>query len=139
MDRGMLLVVVDGKVEVIKNDADGDEQCLATLGPGSVLGEMGLVRDAPATATVRTVRDATVFELRRDEFHRLVQSGDPAALTMTLAIARILAERLDRMNEEAVRLCDRYQEALDAAGTVTARGRVEELNEFRSVLSQWNF
>ena len=135
----MLLIVLEGKVEVVKGDADGDAQCLATLGPDSVLGEMGLVRDAPATATVRTVRDSTVFELRRDAFHRLARSGDPAALTMTLAIARILAERLARMNEEAVRLCDRDQEALDAAGEVTSRGRVEELSEFRSVLSQWNF
>jgi CRP-like cAMP-binding protein len=136
--RGALLVVLEGEVEVLKGEAGGSAHCLVKLGDDSVLGEIGLLRDAPATASVRTTRESTVFELDRDTFDRLLEAGDMSAYRVSLCIARILASRLERMNEEAVELCAKYEQALAETGE-THGHRVAELASFRTRLSEWSF
>lgn len=137
--RSKLLVILDGEVEVIKDLDTGDEQCLVCLGAHSVLGEMGLLRGLPASATVRTTRETRIFELGYETFHDLLADGETAAYKMTVNIARILGERLERMNQEAIRMCEEFEEALDAAGEVQETARVKGLEEFRATLSRWNF
>ena len=47
---------------------------LATLKPGDVFGEISLIEDSPATATVTAARAGTVLFLARDVFARLVEA-----------------------------------------------------------------
>jgi len=67
-----LFVVLSGQVAVEKAGADGAAQPLATLGPGSVFGELALVRGGPTTATVSAAGPTTVLFLARDYVSRLV-------------------------------------------------------------------
>jgi len=57
-------VIADGEVAV--QDEQGAE--VAVLGPGSIVGELGLLRDVPAAATVRTLTPAVVYVGNRAEF-----------------------------------------------------------------------
>jgi len=66
-----LYVVLSGEVEVQKGEAPF-ETTLATLRSGELFGEIALVRNTPATATVRAARPATVLFLAREYFERLV-------------------------------------------------------------------
>lgn len=135
-----LVVVLEGEVEVIKGDVGGEHQCLVNLTNQSVLGEIGLVLDQGASATVRTVRPSKLFLLPRSRFDEILAARDGAAAALALALARILAARLQRMNQEAVELCDRYAEVLAQAGTAKGTARVAELQQFRQqLLSEWNF
>jgi putative peptide zinc metalloprotease protein len=54
-----------GRVEVLARGAPGDEYHLATLGPGSILGEAALLTDEPRNATVRALEPCTLLALRR--------------------------------------------------------------------------
>lgn len=54
-----LVLLVTGAVEVVRRAATGDHE-LAVLGAGSVVGEVSLLFDEPATATAVTIRDARV-------------------------------------------------------------------------------
>lgn len=68
-----LFVVLAGKVDVTKRDG-GRSILLATLGPGDVFGEISLLDDAPATATVTAAAQCTVLFLAKEIFERLVQA-----------------------------------------------------------------
>jgi CRP-like cAMP-binding protein len=54
-----------GRVEVLARGVSGHEGHLATLGPGSLLGEAALLTDEPRNATVRTLEPCTLLALRR--------------------------------------------------------------------------
>ena len=100
-----MYLVVEGAVEVVARTDSGDRR-LAVLGPGSVLGEMGLLRDAPAGAGVWTTGPTRCYRLDRWAYDQLVEHHPATACRLTAAIARALAERLDRMNLWVVGLLD---------------------------------
>lgn len=84
-DPGDAFLVIDtGEVAV----TDGDRR-LATLGPGSGIGEIALLRGVPRTATVTAITDVTGTSFDAALFIAAV-SG-PAA---TFAAARVVDERL---------------------------------------------
>ena len=64
-----LYVLVSGEVTVHKGEKE-----LATIGPGEVIGEMGILDDAPASASVTTASDVTVFRLGSGPFYALMAS-----------------------------------------------------------------
>ncbi len=63
---GRMLVTRGGASE--RNNDGGGETVLAQLGPGDVFGEMSLLDEAPAVATVRTQARSWVLLLGRDDF-----------------------------------------------------------------------
>jgi CRP-like cAMP-binding protein len=68
-----LFVLLAGEVDVSK--VDGVEKVLlATLKPGDVFGEISLLTDQPASATVTAARQSTVLFLPREVFLKLVQA-----------------------------------------------------------------
>jgi NADH dehydrogenase len=71
-DRGdRLYVIVDGEVEVVKEEFGKGEITLARRGPGDCFGEMALVSDTPRTATVRSRTSLNVLTMHREAFHGL--------------------------------------------------------------------
>lgn len=68
-----LYVVLHGSVDVWKRDGD-EKVLLATLGAGDVFGEMSLLQDAPAAATVTAAQRSTVLFLAREYVERLLTS-----------------------------------------------------------------
>ena len=61
-------IVVDGEVEMLQ----GEDQIVATLGPGQFFGEMAIMLDRPRTASVRATTPTTLLSLERDEFRDLM-------------------------------------------------------------------
>src|SRR5512142_2121166 len=51
-----VIIILDGQVEVAAGD-----RVLATLGRGEVLGEMSLIENQPASASVRTLERSTLL------------------------------------------------------------------------------
>jgi NADH:ubiquinone reductase (H+-translocating) len=77
-DRGdRLYIVVDGEVEMLKQDPRQREQPLARLGPGECFGEMALVNENPRMATARTVKNVNLLSLDRATFSALFASHPP--------------------------------------------------------------
>jgi cAMP-dependent protein kinase regulator len=68
-----LFLIASGTVRVTKKDADGEPLVLAELGPGDVVGEIGIVLRRPATATVRALSSAVAMELTRDGFAEAIR------------------------------------------------------------------
>jgi CRP-like cAMP-binding protein len=83
-----MFAVVDGEVEVLVRGDDGHDRRVATLGAGSLVGEISVLTGEPRTATVRAITGATLYELGPRQYERLVRSrpqlrDDLAALAAT--------------------------------------------------------
>ena len=91
-------VIVSGLVAVRHKDVDsGVEFLLAELGPGQMFGEMALITGKPRTATVVALEPTTCSVLERADFDRAL-AAHPG---IGLALARMMAERLERTNRNA--------------------------------------
>jgi CRP/FNR family cyclic AMP-dependent transcriptional regulator len=85
---GHLYILLEGQLEVVKA---GTTLAFASE-PGAMFGEMSLLLDQPHTATVRACAECRVYEVL-DAGRLLSESPE-----LTLAIARMLAERLNVAN-----------------------------------------
>ncbi|MCB9598183.1 MAG: cyclic nucleotide-binding domain-containing protein [Sandaracinaceae bacterium] len=68
-----LLLIASGHVRVLGVDADGDELVVAELGPGDVVGEIGLVLRRPATADVVATHRTVALRLTAAEFQDAIR------------------------------------------------------------------
>ena len=91
-------VVVSGLVAVRHKDpGSGVEFFLAELGAGQMFGEMALITGSPRTASVVAVEQTVCAVLERPDFERALIDHPGIAL----ALARVMAERLDKANQSA--------------------------------------
>ncbi len=80
-------VVVAGRAEVFKVDADGVRDDLAKLEIGDIFGEISLIEDMPVSATVRATERMVCFILTRGVF-RQTMAQLPEQLENVMMIAR---------------------------------------------------
>jgi CRP/FNR family cyclic AMP-dependent transcriptional regulator len=99
-----LFVLTSGRVEVRKRIPGGDRllaEIDATVEP-TVVGERGLLAESGASATVRAAAPVEAIKIPRGTFRRMISEGRPAAFRLSYRIARTLAHRLTRLDEEVV-------------------------------------
>ena len=104
-EPGSLFVLTSGRVEVSKSITGGRERLLAEIeatGGRTVVGERGLLGESGASATVRAASRVEAIKVPRETFRRMISEGRPAAFRLSYRIARTLAHRLTRLDEEVV-------------------------------------
>ena len=84
---GEMFVIASGGVVVDRNGSE-----VATLGPGSVVGEMALLSEGPRTATVTTTEPSTLFVLAHREFHSLMDASAEVRNCVLTAVAHRIRE-----------------------------------------------
>ena len=105
-----LYYIVEGSVEVLIEDEDGNEMVLAYLNRGEFFGEMGLFYEMrERSAWVRTRSDCQIAEMTNTRFRQL-GTEDPSLM---FELASQLATRLLRTNRKVGDLA-----FLDVAGRV---------------------
>jgi CRP-like cAMP-binding protein len=110
--------ILEGRVEILKQG-----RVLATLGPGSLLGELSVfVPSGSRTATARVTSSVRMITWRAEDVRGRLARHERLATAIVADMAFVLAERLDRRTQDVVSL-------LKAAGT---RLPVAELERFRS-------
>lgn len=71
-----------GKVHVLAKGPDGAERQLATLGPGTLIGEAALLTEAPRNATARAVEPSELLVLHRSDLVEAVRTDQELGLEM---------------------------------------------------------
>ena len=95
---GQLYVLKDGELEVLR-----DGKHVTTIRtPGSVIGEMSVLLDAPQTATVRAVTEVDYFVI--DNAIEVLRSHPD----WLLQIARLLAQRVNATTAQLTRDRDEH-------------------------------
>ena len=89
-------IIEEGSVEIFIERPGGKTQMVGTRGPGSIIGEMAMVDDAPRTATVRAIKDCKLLEISREDFSRRLKSSDPVMQMITQVILTRYRDTLTR-------------------------------------------
>jgi CRP-like cAMP-binding protein len=105
---GVLFVLEEGEVEISK----GEIHIALISYPGTVLGEISALLEAPHTATVKTTIPSRFYVI--DSPIEFLSSHSGAALD----VARLLAERLHSMTTYLVDLKKQYEGSEDQFGMV---------------------
>ena len=92
-----LIVVISGRVKVVVRSADGGELTLTILGPGGVLGELGVVDGGPRSADAETLEDCRLLFVPRAVIRDLCGRVPSVAL----ALASSGAAALRRLTDDA--------------------------------------
>jgi len=82
--------VEDGLLKVTIVSGSGAERILAFLGQGAIVGELSIIDGLPRSATVMTVRDATLSFLGRVEFEAFAEKHPE----VYKSLVKLLAQRL---------------------------------------------
>ena len=88
-------LIIEGEADIIL-DGPAGPITVATLGANEIVGEMGILGDAPRNATVRAKSRLVCLRIAKDPFMRMVREFP----TMAISIMRELAQRLDANNKQ---------------------------------------
>lgn len=81
-----IYVVINGRLDVIKQTANGRAELVNEIGPGESVGELGLVTDQRRSADIIARRDTTVARLDKREYLEILRR-DPEGITRGLVRA----------------------------------------------------
>jgi CRP-like cAMP-binding protein len=127
-----LYVITTGTVEVYKSVLPGRRQLLATIEAPTVVGEMGLLTEPRAAASVEAKTMVEAHGVGRDRLLEMLDADSPAACKLVYEIGRTLAERMAATNETVAEVISRLE-------NTAARGS-EDIDLFRDQLIQdWSF
>lgn len=125
-----LYVIVSGTVEVTKEVLRGRRQRLATMEAPTVIGEMGLLTEPRAAATVTAKIAVWARTLRRDPFLEKLEGGSGAAYKVVYRIGHTLAERMARTDEAIAEIIAHLERA----------GPDRDLDVFQDrLIQEWSF
>jgi len=85
-----MYIVVSGRLKVLMSDKEGQEVILAILNQGEFFGEMGLIAQAPRSATVTTIEPCELLAITRADFTKCLQGN----FDLTMNVIRGLVKRL---------------------------------------------
>lgn len=125
-----LYVLTSGTAEVHKEVFPGRRQHLATIEAPVLVGEMGLMGESRAAATVTAKEPVEARRLPREVFLEKIEAGSGAAYKVAYEIGRTLAERMFHTNESVAKVVAQLE--------VTGSDR--DFDVFRDkLMREWSF
>ena len=91
---GYLVLIVQGKIHVVKFNSQNEPKHIVTLGPGKTIGEMTLFDGEARSASAITATDVTLMVMTVDQFNRLVNEYPGVAIILVLKIAKLMSQYL---------------------------------------------
>jgi CRP/FNR family cyclic AMP-dependent transcriptional regulator len=85
-----LYIVISGRLKVVMSDKEEREVILAILNQGEFFGEMGLIDQAPRSATVVTIEPSELLTITRTDFTKCLQKN----FNLTMNVMGGLVKRL---------------------------------------------
>jgi len=112
-----LYIILDGSVEVIKslvisslgeeNDRESVKNKVFTKideKSHAVFGEIALLEQCKRTATIRANTHCILYEIKKDDFLRLVETNSALGCRILLNLAKIVSARLRKADEDTIKL-----------------------------------
>jgi CRP-like cAMP-binding protein len=101
-----MLIVVEGRVEVRKQDRWNTPQLIATVEPGRTLGEMSMIDGEPRFATCVAVEPVLVAVLDRESLARIIVEQPLLGAKILMELVLMLSQRLRATSDRLMQLLD---------------------------------
>jgi CRP-like cAMP-binding protein len=102
-DRKLFMcLILQGAVNVLKEDSAHRNRVLATVGPEKTLGEMALIDNQPRSASAVTAMDSVMFILTKDKFEEMGEEHPRVWGALLLKIGKLMSQRLRETSGELV-------------------------------------
>ena len=108
-------LILDGEADIILEGPAGP-LTVATLGRNEIVGEIGILCNAPRNATVQAKTRLVCLRILKEPFMRMVREFP----NMALAIMRELAQRLDAANNQLRNARAEVRKLREVAGAAPA-------------------
>lgn len=95
-------VIAEGVLDVVLTDQVKEAKVLARLSDLSCFGEMGLVSEAPHSASVIAVESCRLRRFSIARMQELLDMEDRTVYRMVLGLARLIAQRLKMSDDRRV-------------------------------------
>ena len=106
-------MILEGDFKVTKVINNNEDRLLKTLTAGDFFGEMALIHNAPRAATVTSVTNATLLELDKEGFNRVLKHSPSVSMAMIGEISNRLRQNdeltIEDLRLRAAELADAYQ------------------------------
>jgi CRP-like cAMP-binding protein len=131
-----LHVVVEGKVKITRESAEGEEAIVVILAAGDAFGELVLLDGAPRSATATAMEATETLTMPRSTFVELVEGGSPFRAQLLTGIAQRIRRLTDQLAEvHFLDLAGRLALQLTRLAQETAPGQATDI-ELGTTLTQ---
>jgi CRP/FNR family cyclic AMP-dependent transcriptional regulator len=96
-----LFILWQGKIELYRISRDGRKLVMATLGPGTILGEMSLVGQRMYDSFAEAIEDCAVWKMERSDLERLLLQKPQVAIRILEVLGKRLLEVEARLEDIA--------------------------------------
>jgi CRP-like cAMP-binding protein len=94
-DQGdFMLLLLDGRVEIVKKDVRGLAQIMGTVGPGKTLGEMSLIDGEPRFASCIAIGVVELAVLDRESLSRIIADKPVVGVKLLMELLMLLNQRV---------------------------------------------
>ena len=125
LKNDFMALVLDGEVTVENSvSAAHDSMVVSVMGPGSLIGSMGIIDGSPRSATCIAATDLALAVLTRDAITRLLDEHPSVAARLLMAMSKRIADHLRETNRKLLTFAQvgkALQQELDAAHGVNKR------------------
>jgi CRP-like cAMP-binding protein len=102
-----MLLIVQGKVDIVKTDKRGVIQAMTSVGPGMTLGEMSMIDGEPRFATCIAIEPTTFAVLSRDAMVRIILEEPALGAKLLIKLVTLLSQRLRQTSSTLLHYMER--------------------------------
>jgi CRP-like cAMP-binding protein len=104
-----MCLLIEGSVEILKNDRFGGRKRLSIVGPGKTLGEMSMIDGEPRFASCVATMEVVYAVLTRDQLSRIIVDSPRLGTKILMELVVLLSQRLRETSRSLVS----YMESLE--------------------------
>jgi CRP-like cAMP-binding protein len=102
-----MLLIIQGRVDIVKTDKRGVVQNMTSVGPGMTLGEMSMIDGEPRFATCIALEPTTFATLSRDGMVRIILEEPSLGAKLLIKLVTLLSQRLRQTSSTLLHYMER--------------------------------
>ena len=105
-----MMLLIEGRIEVFKQDRWNAPRLIAVLDPGKTVGEMSMIDGEPRFATCVAAERSLVAVLTREALARIILEQPILGAKILMELVMMLSQRLRQTSARLVAYMDKYED-----------------------------